>query len=392
MRSSVLPVWVILLLVVGLVGCSANDEPENSSDSSSEEAASEERAQPIGAVELRPRDLSRVITVSGPIEPLRTVALASQMTGTVAEVRVEEGDRVRAGDVLARFDLSEQQAELDRARALEEKERAAYERVKELQEREFSSQAEYEQQKADLAVAESDVRLWERRVAFGTLTAPSDGIVTARHIEPGEAVAANDAAFALANTGALVLRVGVSELNIGGLAPGDDVSVRLDALPDQTFDASIRRIFPQADTDSRQVRVEVELDPASEAITQVRPGFLARATLTIDRREGVLAVPTEALLASDADEDILFVIEDDHLVRKPVTVGGSARGWTEILGGVTEGMYAVASNPANFNEGQRVRIASVVRHRSDPEDAEHDVPTEVAPDTAEVPAAPAAQQ
>ena len=372
--------FLTLALLLGLAACS----DESGDDGPPVEEAAEERAQPVGVVELLPRDLSRSITVSGQIQALRTVSLASQMTGTVEEVRVEEGDRVRAGDVLARLDLSEQQAELDRARALEAKEQAAYERVQELRAREFSSQAAYEQQKADLAVAQSEVRLWERRVAFGTLTAPTDGVVTARHIEPGEAISTADAAFEVANTSTLVLHAGVSELNVGGLAVGDPVSVRLDALPDHTFDASIRRIFPRADADSRQVRVEVQLDPDHEAFRQVRPGYLARATLLVDRRAGVLAVPTEALLASDDDQDVLFVITNDRFKRQPVTTGGSSRGWTEILDGAEEGLYAVASNPANFREDQHVRIARVVHHPSDPERDD--------PDGSGVPTAPTASE
>ncbi len=375
------------MLVFSLVLPACSGEEDADANGNSEATTEDEQSQPVGAVEIRPRDLSRTISVSSQVEALRTVTLASQMTGIVEEVLVEEGDVVSAGDVLARFDLTQEQAELDRAQALAEKERAAYERIKELVENEFASRAEYEEQKADLAVAESEVQLWERRLAFGTLTSPSDAVVTDRFIEPGESVSSNDETFEIANVGALVVRAGISELHVGGLSVGDEVHLRIDALPGETFEGTIRRIFPRADTDTRRVQVELQLDPDHEAIAQVRPGFLARAELTVDRRDGVFAVPEQALLASDEDESILYMITDDRLERRPVTVGASSGGWTEILDGVEEGSYAVASNPANFQEGQRVRIASIVQHPSDPDDAEEDVPT-----TEEVPAQPTAQE
>jgi len=342
------PLLILFLLII-LYGCGdgAADQSANNPE--------RERYTAVAGYELKQRDLSRVVRVSGNVEPLRYVTIASRMSGSIRQLHVEEGDRVREGDVVAMLDVSEQRAELERATALRIRARAEYERTKELYERDLASRAEYDNARADLQVAESDEKLWQTRVDFGQIRAPKDAVITRRYVEEGDAVSANEAVFQITDMTMLVIKVGISELDAVHLNQGDEVDIRIDAYSDTEFTGTIRRIFPSVDEDSRLVTVEVLLDNIPEGIS-VRPGNLARLEFTVDRREDILAVPSESLLASTRERSFVYVIEDERLKQRDVVPGVQRRNWTEIRDGLQPGDIIVATNPTNLAEGTRVRV------------------------------------
>jgi membrane fusion protein, multidrug efflux system len=310
---------------------------------------------PVQAAEVIPRDLSRSVRVSAPVEPLRTIRLATSVEGIVREVLVEEGDRVQAGAIVAHLDVAEQRAELARARARLEERRAHLARLEDLRRRDYVDAGTYDSARAELDIAASEVALWETRVGFGTIRATADGTVVARHVEPGEAVSRHAPVVDIADLAALVLRLGVSELDVVALQPDAAVAVQVDALgPARELDARIRRIFPAAEATSRLVVVEVELPDAAEH--GVRPGYLARAELLVDRRERTLAVPAGAVGELDNGHYVMAIGAEDRLERRLVRPGITRGGWQEILEGLAPGDRIVATNPLDLSEGTRVRI------------------------------------
>lgn len=338
---------VMALVVLVLSGC---EDPEQAGDGES----AGEHGTPIAAVEIQPRDLSRQLSTSATVEPRVRIRLASRADGTLDEVAPEVGDAVAEGEVLARLDVSEERAELDRARAQEEDARRQYQRTRELRDQGVASAAELQRDEAVLRVAESERRLWQSRVAFGAVEAPRDAVITARHVEPGEAVDARQTLFELAAMDELVLRPGVSELDVAHLEEGMEVPLRLDAMPGEPLQGHIRRIFPMAAGDSRLVTVEIAL-PGDAAERGVRPGYLGRIRMAIDRRPDSLAVPAGAL-GEDDDGPYVYVVEDEQLRRRDVEPGVTRGEWTEILDGLEQGEVVLATNPLDITDGQSVRI------------------------------------
>jgi membrane fusion protein, multidrug efflux system len=348
MKFRIFPLLIFILAILQY-GCSGTGEdlPGNNPD--------RERFMPVAGYEITPRDLSRTVHVSGTVEPLRYMTIASQMSGTIRVLHVEEGDRIGRGDIVATLDVSEQRAELERATALRVRAQAEYERTKELFERDLVSRSEYDNARADLSVAESEEKLWQTRVDFGSIRAPADAVVTRRFVEEGDAVSAHEAIFRITDMSMLVVRVGISELDAVHLDRGDEVGVSIDAYLGREFSGSIRRIFPSVEEESRLVTVEVALDDIPAGVS-VRPGNLARLSFTVDRRENVIAVPSEALLASTRERSFVYVIEDERLIQRDVVPGVQRRNLTEIREGLQPGDIIVATNPTNLAEGTKVRV------------------------------------
>jgi len=345
---------VVLAGVAYLAGC-GGDEPSANGSSRGEGRPS----LPVRAFEVSRIDLSRNIQLSSPVEPLRTIALAARTDGIIDSVAVEEGDRVEAGQLLASIDVSEQRAELARAEASLREAEANFERLQRLRDKDYIDEASFVTARSELDVARTDVDLWETRVSFGRITAPVDGYVIGRMVEPGAAIARLGTAFEIANLDALVTRIGVSELDVAEIRAGDSVPVSVDALPDQSdLEGVVRRVFPAADGASRLVTVEIELPDAYAK--GVRPGFLARADLRVDYKQDVLAVPAGSVGMGDPSY-VMVIDQGNELQRRAVTTGIIRGDWREILGGIQPGDRIVSSNPLDLAEGDRVRIVDTLR-------------------------------
>lgn len=320
-----------------------------------------ERTLPVRSYEVQMRDLSRRIQVSAPVEPLRSIRLAARTDGILDSVLVEAGDRVEAGQLLAQIDVSEQRAELARAEAALREAEATFERLGRLRNSDYIDEASFVTAQSELDVARSDVELWRTRVSFGRIVAPVDGYIIDRMVEPGAAIGRLAAAFELANLDELVARIGVSELDVSDIEIGDEVPIRIDALDEQPpLDGTVRRIFPAADGVSRLVTVEIVL-PDAYALG-VRPGFLARADLLVDYKQGVLAVPAGSVGMGDPSY-VMVIDESNQLVRRAVSTGIIRGDWREIVGGLEPGDRIVSSNPLELAEGDLVRVVDTLGAR-----------------------------
>ena len=351
-RAFQLGIVIVVLSPLILVACSQQPESRSLGDGQRMRPA-----YPVLSAPVIRQDLSRSITLSNPIEALRTIDLAARTDGVVISVSVEEGDMVSQGDTLAEIDVREQRAELARAKARLQERQANFDRFEQLKARDYVDQASYETAKAELAIAKGDVELWQTRVDFGMLKSTVSGTVVDRMVEPGEAVARHGAVFSVADLSSLVIRLGVSELDVGQLSVGQLVDVTVDAVdPDRVIQGAIRRIFPAADEASRLITVEIELK--NEETMALRPGYLARVDLLVESYQDVLAIPAISI-AQESDEAYVMVItEDMRLERRVVELGLSRGALREVTSGLEPGERVVPANPSEMSHGDLVRIVS----------------------------------
>lgn len=342
------------LSLILLAGCSGGQEAAGAQGQRGGGPGGQ-RVIAVAAVPAQRRDIARSVTVVGPVEPVRTIGVNSLMAGTVLELRAQEGDRVRTGQLLAELDAREIRAQLERARAVLANAEAVFTRNQQLHANQIITDAEFEQSRSAYQVAKSDAELAATRYAFSRITAPSPGIVTAKHVEAGSAVTPNQRMFDLADVSRLVVRVRLSELDVVHVRAAAAVDVTLDAYPDVRLPGTVSRVFPGADAESRLVPVEVVLGAAPGGV-QVRPGYLARVTFALDRRVGALAVPAPAVGVAE-DGAFVFVVESDSVLRRAVAMGLTNEGWIEITQGLSEGDVVVTSGHTNLRPGSRVRVS-----------------------------------
>jgi RND family efflux transporter MFP subunit len=327
-------------LAVGLVvvGCGIQADPVQESQPTASVTTVTVRRQPV--------ELS--ITAVGTLQPVARVLVASQEEGLVTAVQVREGDRVAAGALVVELDDREVVAELAEARANLDEAAAAWRRVESLHATGLASAQEMDSAVARQRVGAARVDALETRLSFTRITAPVAGVVTARSVEVGDLASPRAPLLELASGRGLLLRVPVSELDVVRLHAGDTAEVSVDALPDLALEGTIHRIFPSADSVSRQVTVELVV---AETPRDVRYGFLARAHLVLERIPEAVVVPEAALQRGAGGEHFVWVVEDGRARMREVAVGHRFESRAVVAAGLVEGESVVVEGVARLRDG-----------------------------------------
>jgi len=307
-----------------------------------------ESAVSVTTVAVERQPVERAITAVGTLQPVARVLVAAQEEGLVTAVHVREGDRVAAGTVVVELDDREVLAELAEARANLEEATAGWHRVESLHATGLASAQELDAAVARQRVGAARVDALETRLSFTRITAPVSGVVTAREVEVGDLASPREPLLELASGRGLLLRVPVSELEVVHLKTGDTADVSVDALPDLHLEGTIQRIFPAADSVSRQVTVELLV---TETPPDVRYGFLARAHLVLERIPEALLVPETALQRGAEGQPFVWVVEDGVARMREVEVGHRFEGRAVVSDGLDEGEPVVVEGLARLRDG-----------------------------------------
>jgi len=321
---------------------------------SGEEAAAPEGAAPgIGletvAVASGAQGGERLF--DGIVEAVQQASIAAQTSGRVVALERDVDDPVRRGDVILRISAVEQKANLDAARqalteatAMATEARSRYARVKELAAQKLLSQSDLDRATADrdaaearLAAARAGVAAAEEQHGYTQVRAPFDGVVTARHVEVGEAVAPGQPLTAVAALGALRVNVDVPQ------ALADEVRAQGSArvyAGQQVLDSAGLTVFPAAASGSNTVRVRVELP---EDVQGLYPGMFVKAGFRSDAPLA-LRVPSSSVVRR-SEVTAVYVVADDGQVRlRQVRLGRPLGDEVEVLAGLSPG-ERIAADP-----------------------------------------------
>lgn len=309
-------------------------------------------ATPVETALVEEGEIARVVVLPGTVEPIRTVGVNAQVSGALLEVPVEEGDRVREGQVMARLDDRELQAQLRSAEAAYEVAEAAFQRARQLRERQVITQPEYEADRTAFEAARAQLDQIRTRVGFTEVRSPIGGVVTAKLVQSGDVIGVQGRLLDVAEVDTMVVRVSVSELDVVEIAEGDPVAVELDARPGETLQAAVRRVFPAADPATRLVPVEVALSDADRG--RARPGFLARVTFQLDPKPDAKLVPASAIVSRGGGEGV-YVVADSTVVLRTVTPGLTSEGRIEIVEGLAVGDRVVTLGANLLRDGAKIR-------------------------------------
>jgi membrane fusion protein, multidrug efflux system len=297
--------------------------------------------------------MARSSMVAGQLSPLRVVGVTSQVAGALLRVPVEEGSRVRQGDILAELDSRELDAQLRAAQANLTLARATAQRSEQLRQNGVVTAAEYERDQATLVSAEATVAQLETRVGFTKIRAPMNGVIMQRFVQAGDIVGGQTRMFTVADVSTLVTQLPVSELEVPRLKEGSAVDVQVDALAGRAVPGRIRRIFPAADSVSRLVPVEIAISGAEHL--GLKPGYSVRVSLQLDERDNALVIPTRAVVGAAGSQSV-YIIRDGRAERRRVRVGLDQDGQMEVFEGLAAGDTIITTGNALLRDGAQVRI------------------------------------
>jgi len=338
---------------------------------------------------------SSVLDASGYVTARRQATVSSKVTGRVAEVRIEEGQRVEEGEVLARLDPVDAQAQLDQSQTQLAAARAQLsehkiqlvraerdlKRQQDLVARKLTSQQLSENAATDVASLKARVAVQERQIAVAQsgvdmarvnldntiVKAPFSGVITVKAAQPGEIVSPMSAGGGFTRTGigtivdmnSLEIEVDVNESYIGRVQPGQPVESTLNAYPDWKIPGKVIAIIPTADRGKATVKVRIGMDVKDARIVPdmgARVAFLGEARPVGEAAPkplpGVL-VPGEAI-RTVGDASQAFVVKDGRLEERTLTLGQTMSSSRQVLGGLSAGDRVVLSPPDGAKAGDKV--------------------------------------
>lgn len=317
----------------------------------------------------------------GSIKARAEVDITSEAAGRVKEVYVEEGDPVKAGQVLVvidavKLDLAVRQAEaaLVGAKANYEQTLATAEEtvmVQRLKAQAALAAAETNlQQVKDLAYVRTVSQMDQAQVALelaqdqldeATVRAPASGVIASRTVEVGDRVESDDTLFNLVDVSQLRVSVKVSETDLLSLRRGQEIQVKSAGVL-KPLQGTIRTISPTVDAKTRLGKVEVFLK-----LTQlnIRPGMYAEVIVQPTRRISTLIVPRSAVQGISTRQPYVYVVQNGLCVRREVQVGVSKGGRVEVVQGLKLGEDVIVSGQYNLEAGEKVHIVAATRKPSD---------------------------
>lgn len=400
--------FLLFLVPILFVACSGRSPQKQV-----EAAAGADELPAVRVARAEIRHVPRSISVTGSLSPEETVTVTNEVAGRLEEIRVDFGQRVRAGEVIAELDKREPRLQLDRiraslaqalariglapgqedvvpettpairqAQAMLEDARTRYESAAKLvqtgdiaSDRFVEVEKAYRAREAALDAArhelqtalatiqalKAEVKLAEKKLSDATVRAPFDAFVSERLAAPGQYLRENTPLATLVKPHPLRLRLEVPESAAAAVRVGTDLTFVTDAIPGQEFHAVVRRIDPVLDPRSRSLAAEARLTTAD---SRLRPGMFVQVSLVVEREATVVVVPGDAVYTV-AGLSKLFTLRDGRAIEKRVLLGGRFDGWVEVLGeAVQPGDLVAVDHLAVLVDGAVVRIEGPARGSS----------------------------
>lgn len=325
---------------------------------------------PVSVIVARPaiQRIEHTLNTVGTFLAEDKVAVSPTISGPVAEILVEEGQRVEKGDVLMRIDDTRFRFQYERAVAdVTQREadvasqQANFERQAKLAQSRLIAAADFDQAKtsqrlaeAQLVAAKAALALEAKSLNDIAVTSPLDGVVSARKISKGEYAQIGTAVYEIVSTTPLKLRFTLPERYAGSVRIGQKVELTVRATGDRKFAGEIYFINPTVNPDALTLEVKALVENWEDAL---KPGYFAQVALTTGVNERAVMIPQDALVIR-GNEQVVFVVKDGHAELRQLRLGERRDTLIEVLEGVTAEEPVIISGQFQLADGKAVTIVT----------------------------------
>jgi RND family efflux transporter MFP subunit len=325
---------------------------------------------PADVVTVHSRSLTKTLRLSGSLTPLRHAIVKSRNSGTLVDLSVKEGDRVRTGALLARIDPRNLQAELDaRTAALRKAQADLVLATKNrdnsvvLLKQKLISQNAFDQTEATYAAsianeeaAQAQVRMSQIALADTEIRADFNGVVATRSVQVGERVLPDMPLLSIVDLSKMQLEALVPVADVPAIEVGQAAHFTVDGFGAREFTGQVERISPQAQPGTRSLTIYVTVTNTDGTL---KGGMFADGELLIEQTQPLVAVPSTAI-RSDNEGQYVYALEAGVVTRTPVIVGATfeASGLTVIESGLTETVQVIVANVATIKHGSKAKLST----------------------------------
>ena len=312
---------------------------------------------------VEPRSLTRWLPLSGSLQPVNQTTVKAKVSGEIRQVMVREGETVKSGQVLARFDTSDLDAKLnDRVGALESSraQLALAQKTRAqnllLLKQNFISQTAFDSAESNLSVnqgalksLEAQAQLAKNALRDAVVITTLDGTVAKRHIQPGEKVNFDSPLFTVVDLGRMEVQALVPANDIPEIVIGMPVELSIDGFGERRFNGQVERINPMTEAGTRAILVFVQIPNPDAAL---RGGMFATGRIRLAAGSPVPTLPDTAI-RSEAGQNFVWAIDNGKVLKRMVVIGkrDEAAGRTEIKTALPPDMLILSSRFDNLKDG-----------------------------------------
>lgn len=306
---------------------------------------------PVEVTGVKTGSISAYYAGTASLEAENEATVVTRVSGIIQEIYVEEGDRVKAGQVLAKLDDEKLSFEVARALANLKKMEGDLARSKELFDKKLVSQEAFQTAEFNYETQKTAYESAKLDLEFTKVKAPIDGVISERMVKKGNLIPMNQSLFRITDFDPLLAVIFVPEKEMGKIRGGQSARVSFDALPERTFYGSVLRISPVVDQKTGTFRAVVEVRDPSNIL---KPGMFGRVQVVYETHNQAMLIPKEAVLKEDQTEHV-FVIENNMAFRRQIVTGLNETGSVEVVKGLTPDAIIVTLGQTSLRDSSLVQ-------------------------------------
>ncbi len=306
---------------------------------------------PVAIETVKKGCLSENVVATGILEASDVLNLVSETQGKIIKIYKEKGDRVTAGDVIAKVDDEVISANVLTAEANYAQFEKDVERLTRLSEENAVTKRDLEQATIGLKKAKADLINARKALGNTSIKAPISGYINNDFITVGQLLGGGSPVCEIVNNSKLKLNIKVSEREVYKIKTGQSVIVSLTAFPDKKFNGTITSIAEKADA-VMKFNVEITLD--NDVNAHLKSGLYAEALLPVKNEEKLII--SKAGIVGSMESPVVYVALDGKAVKRELIIGQSNNKQVEVLSGLSDGEQVIISGQLNLKDGDEINI------------------------------------
>lgn len=348
---------IIIIVVIALVGAIAYTLYGNKKEMNEQATAvPEEFAIPIQTATVGQKTISEGLTATGEFTGWEEVTLVAESQGSIQHLKVEEGQKIRKGQIIAKVDAVSLSSQLSSARsafAKAEKDVARYERLEKVG---AVSQSALEDTRLQMENARANIAQINQQLSFTTVKSPINGVVNKLMVEETSFVMPGNQIAEIVQVDKLKIIVNVAEDNLSKIKEKQLVTIKTDVYPLTDFKGKVGNISVKADA-SRKFQVTIEVENTED--NQLRAGLFAEVLFDALESNNTKAmfIPREAIVGSLQNPSV-YIVKDSIVTLKKIKAGTVINGSVTVLEGLQDGEEVVTKGIINLTEGTKIKITN----------------------------------
>jgi RND family efflux transporter MFP subunit len=345
---------IVVVVLVGIIGYTLFSNKKDMIEKAT--AVPKEFAIPVQTATVGGKTISNGLTATGEFKGWEEAILVAESQGSIEYLRVEEGQKISKGQIIAKVDavsLSSQLSGAQSAYLKAEKDVARYERLLEVG---AVSQSALEDVRIQRENARANIAQINQQLSFTVVKSPINGVVNKLMVEETSFVMPGNEIAEIVQVDRLKINVNVAEDNLSKIKEGQQVSIKTDVYPLETFKGKVSNISVKADA-SRKFQVTIEVENTQDS--QLRAGLFAEVNFDAlkSNEQNAMVIPREAIVGSLQNPSV-YLVKDSAVTLQKIKTGSVIDGDVVVLEGLQNGQEIVTKGIINLTEGTKIKVTN----------------------------------